>query len=351
MDNIRAKPCAQHKKQGKYMISECDIYKAAADTRDYGWVREIVLFDLKDLKRKRLQDIKRDEEEEKEKESKRNKEEAKQYINSKEKQVPAPGTHRRTQVTNLTYVSTVVPIIKDGRDLHSLQAGGNDNIWKYCKTAKMGKTIIPIKNYVGHLNDREYIKVQNDVLRGKLYEWRLNSCKYLNDLTNLFERPKKATEDQLSFAKHDVLQILKGIEKFNVMCISLMSLSAMMTYIDGINDIEHAHLVYEIANCEKFRLGVVTHDREFNVTVITIFNEDEENKYGYGKNEIEDLHYIHHERDNEKHRKLMEIEKAKSEEKESSTVTLRTVIANPYVTPQKKDCNDIVTTDNDDKRV
>jgi hypothetical protein len=68
----------------------------------------------------------------------------------------------------------------------------------------------------------------------------------------MFERPKKATEDQLSFAKHDVLQILKGIEKFNVMCISLMSLSAMMTYIDRINDIEHAHLVYEIANCEKF---------------------------------------------------------------------------------------------------
>jgi hypothetical protein len=47
----------------------------------------------------------------------------------------------------------------------------------------------------------------------------------------------------------------------------------------------------------------------------------------------------------------MEIEKAKSEEKETSSVTLRTVVVNPYVTLQKKECNDIVTTDNDDKRV
>jgi hypothetical protein len=38
MDNIKAKPCLKHKQQGKFMISECDIYKTAADTQDYGWV-------------------------------------------------------------------------------------------------------------------------------------------------------------------------------------------------------------------------------------------------------------------------------------------------------------------------
>jgi hypothetical protein len=54
----------------------------------------------------------------------------------------------------------------------------------------------------------------------------------------------------------------------------------------------------------KEELGVVTHDMEFNVSVFTrMFDEDVSNKYAYGKNNIEDLHYIHHKRDNEKHHK------------------------------------------------
>jgi hypothetical protein len=310
------------------------MYKAAADTRDHCWIEEIVLFENKCQKRKRLQDINEFEKEEMMKEEKKVKEENRRFIHTDVKQKPPAGTRMKTQVTNLTHVSTVVPVLKDGRDLHSLQVGGNDNIWKYCKTPDMGETVIPISNFIGHLNQTEYITMTNDVLRGKLYQWRLNSVKYLQDLTNLFERPKKATEDQLNFAKNDVLQILKGIEKFNVMCISLMNTSAIMTYIEGINDCEQAHLVYNIANCIDFELGVVTHDREFNVTVFTKYDNDDSNKFAYGKNGIEDLHYIFHERDNEKHRKLMEEEKMKNLKCESKTPELKR-IENPYITPEK----------------
>jgi hypothetical protein len=107
------------------------------------------------------------------KEEKNAKEENRRFIQTDVKQKPPAGTRMKTQVNNLTYVSTVVPVIKDGRDLHSLQVGGNDNIWKYCKTP-VGETVIPISNFIGHLNQMEYITITNDVLCGKLYQWRLN---------------------------------------------------------------------------------------------------------------------------------------------------------------------------------
>jgi hypothetical protein len=328
------------------MIKEALMYKAPADTRDHDWIREIVLFETKTKKLKRLKRLMDIEKEEKRKEDLSNHDDNERCIVTDVKQKPEPGTHVKTQLTNGIYVRTVVPIMKDGRDLHSLQVGGNENHWQYCKSPCMGQTVVPIRNYLGYLNDKEYITKNNSVLRGKIHHWRLNSCKYLNDLHDMFERPKEAIEDQLHFAKYDILQVLKGIERFNVMCVSLMSLKAIMTYIEGVDDCEQAHFVYNMANCTKYELGVVTHDSEFNLSVFTMYDSDEDNKYAYGKDSIENLHHIHHERDNEKHRKMMEEEKNKLE----TTVSVKrelTIVENPYVTPEKRCKNDhkVVKTD------
>jgi hypothetical protein len=61
----------------------------------------------------------------------------------------------------------------------------------------------------------------------------------------------------------------------------LMSIDDIMAYIEEMNDCEQAHLVYQITNCNKFELGVMTHDMEFNVSVFTMFDEDASNKYAY----------------------------------------------------------------------
>jgi hypothetical protein len=132
-----------------------------------------------------------------------------------------------------------------------------------------------------------------------------------------------------------------------VMCVNLMSIDAIMTYVEGINDFEQAHLVQQIASCDKYELGVVTHDKEFNVSVYTVFDDDESNKYAYGKNNIEDLHYIYHERDNEKHRKLMEEEKEQQRKAEMEDYKTK-IVRNPYVTPEKKDSKEVKVASKED---
>jgi hypothetical protein len=61
---ISAKPSRKHKKDGKFLITESPMYKAAADTRDHCWIEEIVLFENKCQKRKRLQEMNEFEKEE-----------------------------------------------------------------------------------------------------------------------------------------------------------------------------------------------------------------------------------------------------------------------------------------------
>jgi hypothetical protein len=114
-----------------------------------------------------------------------------------------------------------------------------------------------------------------------------------------------------------------------------MILKAIMTYIEGVDDCEQAPFVYNMANCKKYELGVVTHDSEFNLSMFTMYDSDKENKYAYGKDCIENLHHIHHEQDNKKHQKMMGEEKRKSETTVSAKRELM-IVENPYVTPEKR---------------
>jgi hypothetical protein len=82
--------------------------------------------------------------------------------------------------------------------------------------------------------------------------------------------------------------------------------------------------------------------------VYTVFDDNESNKYAYGKNNIEDLHHIHHERDNEKHLKLMEEEKEKQRKAEKEDYKNK-VVHNPYVTPEKKVNKEVKVISKDDE--
>jgi hypothetical protein len=63
MDMIKVKASTSHKSNRKFMIKEGETFKLAADTRDYDWVREIVVFNIKCVKWKQMKDLKEEEEE------------------------------------------------------------------------------------------------------------------------------------------------------------------------------------------------------------------------------------------------------------------------------------------------
>jgi hypothetical protein len=57
--------------------------------------------------------------------------------------------------------------------------------------------------------------------------------------------------------------------------IDVMSEEAIMKYVSGVDDDdEKAHFVYKMAICHEFTIAIVFHDRQNNVSVVTIFNDD-----------------------------------------------------------------------------
>jgi hypothetical protein len=338
LSSIEVKAQPNCKIGGDNLITAVEVTRAPADSRDHCWIREIVMFKTKDLKKEREDNIKKTTNDSSDK--KRSSENEVERV-KKKAQKDFPGTRvPDTKLTNVTCVSTRVPILSQGDDYYHISNGGTDNVWKVVKTPSLGETVIPIKGYVNHLNNKFFVASQNDVLKGKIHSWRCSVLRYLKDLVKHFERPNKAVEDQMSFARDDVFEILKGIDKFNeVMCVNMMSLKAIMTYIEGVLDCEHAHFVHEMANCDKFEIAVITHDYEYNLSLVTIYNDKEEDKFAYGKDRIDDLHYLHHEkecREYEEKRKREE-EETKLNQAPSEEFVLHVKTEKPLVNDEKLD--------------
>jgi hypothetical protein len=63
------------------------------------------------------------------------------------------------------------------------------------------------------------------------------------------------------------------------MCINMMSLEAIMTYIEGVLDCEHMHFIHEMTNFDKLEITVITHNCQFNMSLVTVYNDDKEHKF------------------------------------------------------------------------
>jgi hypothetical protein len=189
-------------------------------------------------------------------------------------------------------VSTIVPIIHIPHARERLELGGQPNEWMTAIDPSLGETKIPIKHYTNHLKDPHYITLTNDVIKGKLQEWRTNSIQLLRKMHNEHMLPVCAVHQQINFAKFEVAKIIKGINLLKSVPISIMSKKAIQTYVQGVNDREKVQLVYSMANMRRFTVLVSNHDHQNNVSVVTMYNYNINELFAYGKQTINDLTHM-----------------------------------------------------------
>jgi hypothetical protein len=72
-----------------------------------------------------------------------------------------------------------------------------------------------MKFYSNHLKDPFYIDFQNDVVKGKICEWRTQVTEFLKDLKEEPLLSEAAVRKQISFAKCDVLIVLNSLCQHN----------------------------------------------------------------------------------------------------------------------------------------
>jgi hypothetical protein len=91
---------------------------------------------------------------------------------------------------------------------------------------------------------------QNDVVKGKICEWRKQVIEFLIDLK---EEPllseTAVRRKQMSFAKYDILIILKSLNKLKSILVKVMDNRVIMAYIKGAGDEEMSHAKLQKIHC------------------------------------------------------------------------------------------------------
>jgi hypothetical protein len=93
----------------------------------------------------------------------------------------------------------------------------------------------------------------------------------------------------MSFTKYDILIVLKGLNRLKLIPVKVMNNRAIMTYIKGVGGEEMPHFVKHMSSCQKFIVFVYQHEAERNVSVLTVFDDNVEDQYVYGKGRIDNL--------------------------------------------------------------
>jgi hypothetical protein len=251
-------------------------YSAHADASNYPCEQQIMLYQFSSYD---------------ENEKKREKQATRQQmLQDMKKPGPKPGDRLQNQEVGRNFRTNIVlPEIYHPHAKEYCYLGGKPNEWMSATNPDLGETMIPVRRYTNYLGDKEYISLVHDKLKGKLFKWRTYSLQYLKDLRQQHLLPEAAVRSQLNFVKFDCLRIIKGINLLKSVPIDVMSEEAIRKYVSGVDDEEKAHFVYKMANCHKFTIAIVFHDSQNNVSVVTIFNDENKYFYAYGKAHIECL--------------------------------------------------------------
>jgi hypothetical protein len=198
--------------------------------------------------------------------------------------------HAQTKIMWDGYgLTTIVPIVLLGRDGKVTFYGVAKKDWKSCSTPDLGCLVVHMKFYANHLKDPCYVDFQNDVVKGKMHEWRKQVIEFLQDLKEEPLLSQAAVRKQMSFVKYDVLVVLKSLNKFKSIPVKVMNDRAIMTYNRGAGDEEMSHFVRHMSSCQKLIVSVYRHEAERNVSILTVFDNNVEEQYVYGKGKIKNL--------------------------------------------------------------
>jgi hypothetical protein len=258
-------------------------YTESAYSMDYPWLQKVKLFNHSEeqvLKKRERAQIEKQAE-----------------LRQLKKPGNVPGDRLQSvpiEGTQSLRLSLIVPKVKIPPPKEYSPFGGRPSEWMETEQPSIGRSCVPIKNYTHFLRDPNYVTIVHDKLKGMMFEWRKYTFQFLKELHNEYLLPERAVQKQMEFANSHLVKIMKGVQKMNSVPINIMSESAILKYVCGVDDEEKANFVYNMANCEKFTLAIITHEEVNNCSVVTIFDENANEFHAYGKGKIENLSmYLH----------------------------------------------------------
>jgi hypothetical protein len=206
-------------------------------------------------------------------------------------QTPPAGT-KETKKTKFGEVSSIVPHVKIG---HAVGEGYclQPSIWHAVHYPATGVTAVPLKKYVNYLKDPEYITFAHERVIGMMQQWVECVQETVKDLREDWDYSWSAVKDQYNWATNWTDAIMTGLSKFKLFPVTVLNSRAVIQLIDGVQDEEKADFVLQMANCYFCEIAVIRHIESNNVSIVTIYDNNNKHKVAYSKGEIKDLNHLH----------------------------------------------------------
>jgi hypothetical protein len=185
-------------------------------------------------------------------------------------------------------VDRIVPHVRAG---HSRMECYKEqpSIWNVLRKPLYDGTIIHMSGYVNHLVDPVYVKTEHKKINGLLQEWKRVHEEAISDLQIDWQFSYEAIKDQLNWINSRVELMQEGLTKFSLMPVSHLNHTAVRKLVEGVNTEEEADLIINLGKSVNIEVGIVRDDDRNNVSIVTIFDQDNARKVAYGKKSVEDL--------------------------------------------------------------
>ena len=155
------------------------------------------------------------------------------------------------------------------------------------KNANNATTQVPIGQYHSYLTDPTFIKQHHQTVNGKILQWRTNTMTLITELIHYGNFEEHELIDQFKFAKFNSFDAMQGLQKQDVLPVSVLHEQAMTQYVEGVNDSETADLVHHMSLCNTFE--IIAHNKQYvnssfrDIIIITRFDGVTKRHYGYKK--------------------------------------------------------------------
>jgi hypothetical protein len=86
--------------------------------------------------------------------------------------------------------------------------------------------------------------------------------------------------------------MMVGLSKFKLFPVTVLNSYALVDLIKGVEDEEKADFVLQMANCHFCEVAIIRHIEKNNVSIVTIYYNNNKHKVAYGKGAIQDLNHL-----------------------------------------------------------
>jgi hypothetical protein len=150
----------------------------------------------------------------------------------------------------------------------------------------LGGTVVSVKIYEKHLTDPEYVMVQHQKVIGMIKQWKMVVLDIIKEMEDEWEYLFFAFRDQHDWAKTCLDPLIIGLDKSKLISVGLINIEAVIELVDGVENEEMADFVINLCRCKCCKIALIRHDKLNNCSVVTIFDNNHNQKVAYGKKEI-----------------------------------------------------------------